>query len=67
MGLSRAGVFVGARAELLAVRGSSLSDVIANAPADRRVIHAGRLVAVSDVQYDVALPFPATISMLEVG
>jgi cytosine deaminase len=67
MGLPRAGVFVGARAELLAVRGSSLSDVIANAPADRRVIHAGRLVAVSDVQYDVALPFPATISMLEVG
>ena len=56
MTLPRAGVRVGARAELLAVRGSSLSDVIANAPADRYVIHAGSLVAHSQVSYSVASP-----------
>ena len=56
MNLPRAGVRVGARAELLAVRGSSLSDVIANASADRFVIHAGSLVAHSEVSYTVASP-----------
>lgn len=65
MSLPRAGVSVGARAELLAVRGVSLSDVIANAPADRRVIHAGRLVAQSDVTYDVATPSPTRSPILE--
>ncbi|CAN5244137.1 amidohydrolase family protein [soil metagenome] len=59
MSLPLAGVSVGARAELLAVRGTTLSDVIANAPADRYVIHAGRLVAQSQVRYDVAAPSPA--------
>ncbi|GAA2249273.1 amidohydrolase family protein [Herbiconiux moechotypicola] len=49
MSLPPAGVAVGAKAELLAVRGSNLSDVIANAPADRYVIHGGRLVAQSEV------------------
>ncbi|MEF2975770.1 amidohydrolase family protein [Subtercola sp. YIM 133946] len=58
LALPRAGVAVGAVAELLAVRGSSLSDVIANASADRYVIHAGALVAQSTVTYDVADPTP---------
>ena len=61
MNLPRAGVRVGARAELLAVRGSSLSDVIANASADRYVIHAGSLVAHSEVSYTVASPIRTSI------
>lgn len=61
MNLPRAGVRVGARAELLAVRGSSLSDVIANASADRYVIHAGSLVAHSEVSYTVASPIRTPI------
>jgi cytosine deaminase len=56
MNLPRAGVRVGAGAELLAVRGSSLSETIANASADRYVIHAGSLVAFSEVSYTVASP-----------
>ena len=59
MSLPVAGVEVGAAAELLAVRGTNLSDVIANASADRFVIHAGRLVAQSTVNYDVAAPMVA--------
>jgi cytosine deaminase len=54
MALPFAGVQVGAAAELLAVRGTNLSDVIANASADRYVIHAGSLVAQSSVTYSVA-------------
>jgi len=69
MSLPIAGVQVGAVAELLAVRGSTLSDVIANASADRFVIHAGRLVAQSTVTYDVAAPLsslnPSTPSLAE--
>jgi len=61
MSLPRAGVSVGARAELLAVRGSSLSDVVANASADRFVIHAGSLVAHSAVSYSVASPIRTPI------
>jgi cytosine deaminase len=56
MGLPRAGVTVGARAELLAVRGSTLSEVVANGSSDRFVIHAGKLVAHSEVSYSVASP-----------
>jgi cytosine deaminase len=56
MNLEPAGVFVGAKAELLAVRGANLADVVANAPADRYVIHAGRLVAFSEVTHHTALP-----------
>ena len=56
LALPEAGVKVGAAAELLALRGSSLADVIANASADRYVIHAGNLVAQSTVSYDVAEP-----------
>ena len=69
MSLPVAGVQVGAVAELLAVRGSNLSDVIANASADRFVIHAGRLVAQSTVTYDIASPLsspnPSTASLAE--
>lgn len=56
MALPAAGVAPGLRADLLAVRGTSLGDVVANAPADRRVIHAGRLVSRTDVRTDTALP-----------
>ena len=67
MALPFAGVEVGAAAELLAVRGTNLSDVIANASADRYVIHAGSLVAQSSVTYSVAeiTPSPATSTLLE--
>jgi cytosine/creatinine deaminase len=61
MSLPRAGVSVGARAELLAVRGSSLSEVIATASPDRFVIHAGSLVAHSEVSYSVASPIRTPI------
>ncbi|MGA1837286.1 amidohydrolase family protein [Herbiconiux sp. 11R-BC] len=59
MSLPAAGPVVGARAELLAVRGVNLSDVVANASADRYVIHAGRLVAHSEVTRHVAVPAAA--------
>lgn len=58
MGLPVAGPTVGARAELLAVRADNLLDAIANAPADRVVIHAGRLVARTTVERCVATPTP---------
>jgi cytosine deaminase len=63
MSLPVAGVSVGARADLLAVRGSGLPDVVANASADRYVIHAGNLVAQSFVTSEVATPALALIPM----
>lgn len=48
LGLPAAGPRIGARAELLAVRGTSVTDVIANAPADRVVIHNGVVVSRSE-------------------
>ncbi|MCS5715360.1 amidohydrolase family protein [Herbiconiux sp. CPCC 205716] len=54
MRLPRAGVEVGAKAELLAVRAVNLSDAVANASADRYVMHAGRLVAQSSVSRSIA-------------
>jgi cytosine deaminase len=54
MALPAAGVFVGGRAELVAVAGTSLIQVVADAPADRMVIHNGSLVAVTSVQSTVA-------------
>ena len=65
MSLPRAGVSVGARAELLAVRGRTLSDVVANAPADRYVIHAGRLVSHSVTTHETAVPAPSRTPILE--
>lgn len=55
MGLPEAGPRVGARAEFLAVRGTSVLDVIANAPADRVVIHDGKLVSVSQTRTQMAV------------
>lgn len=54
LGLPEAGPRVGARADLLAVRGRSVPDVIANAPADRVVIHRGAVVARSQTQWWLA-------------
>ncbi|MDF1479289.1 amidohydrolase family protein [Leifsonia sp. H3M29-4] len=65
MSLPPAGVHVGARAELLAVRGTSLSDIVANAPADRYVIHAGRLVSHSVTTHETARPAPARVTVFE--
>ena len=56
MGLGPAGPRAGARADLLAVRAQSLTEAIAAAPADRLVIHAGRLVSRSELHRTVAAP-----------
>ncbi|MCU1527233.1 MAG: cytosine deaminase [Frondihabitans sp.] len=56
MSLPVAGVAVGARADLVAIRGSSLADVVANAPADRFVIHNGALVARTVTTTEIATP-----------
>jgi cytosine/creatinine deaminase len=56
MGLPEAGPRVGARAELLAVRAVNLIDAVANAPADRIVVHEGRIVARSELRRTVAVP-----------
>ena len=56
LGLPAAGPWVGGRAELLAVRGTSVVDVIANAPADRVVIHRGAVVSRSETQTWTADP-----------
>lgn len=55
LGLPAAGPRVGAHAELLAVRGTSVTDVIANAPADRVVIHRGEVVSRSETHTWTAL------------
>src|SRR4029453_5160019 len=49
MGLPAAGAGGAASAELLAIRGTSFDDVMASASPDRYVIHAGRLVAHSEM------------------
>jgi cytosine/creatinine deaminase len=56
LGLPAAGARPGAVADLLAVRASSLGEVIAEAPAERRVIHRGVLVARSSVVHEIAVP-----------
>ncbi|MDQ1204322.1 amidohydrolase family protein [Microbacterium sp. SORGH_AS_0862] len=56
MGLPEAGVLVGARADLLAVRADSLVQAIAEAPADRLVIRGGRVVAATTTEGWVAAP-----------
>ncbi|MGD8195068.1 amidohydrolase family protein [Herbiconiux sp. P18] len=62
MSLPAAGIAPGLKAELLAVRAENLSDAIANASADRYVVHAGRLVAQSEVRRSIA---PITVDHLE--
>ena len=54
LGLPAAGARVGARADLLAVRGANLADVVANAPPERRVIRGGVLVARSTAVHELA-------------
>ena len=54
MGLDPAGAFAGGVADLLLVKGSSLGDVVARAPADRVVLHAGRVVSASRTRQAVA-------------
>ena len=56
MRLPDAGPTVGARADLLAVRGRNLAEVVATAPADRLVLRAGRLVARTTSRVELALP-----------
>ena len=56
MGLPAAGPRLGASAALLAVRAQSLTEAVAAAPADRLVIHAGRLVSRSELRRSVAAP-----------
>jgi cytosine deaminase len=60
MGLSPAGPVPGAAAELLAVRASGLAEAVASAPPDRIVIHAGRVVARSELTRHVAAPAAAS-------
>ena len=55
MSLPLAGPTVGARAELLAVRATSVGDAIATGSMDRYVIHEGRLIAQSHVVQEFAL------------
>ena len=54
MRLPPAGPTVGAAADLLAVRGTDLADVVATAPADRLVLRAGRLVASTSTRVEIA-------------
>ena len=68
MRLPAAGPRVGELADLLAIRGGSLGEVVATAPADRMVIHRGRLVARTRVTTELAAPgspIHETVSELE--
>ncbi|PZF58309.1 cytosine deaminase [Curtobacterium sp. MCSS17_008] len=56
MGLPAAGPVPGRRADLLAIAASSVTDAVANAPADRIVLSRGRLVARTEVRTTVAAP-----------
>lgn len=65
MGLPLAGPVPGAAAELLAVRASGIAEVVASAPADRIVLHAGRVVARSELTRHVAAPASTRSPVLE--
>jgi len=58
MGLPAAGPVPGRRADLLAIAATSVTDAVANAPADRIVLSHGRLVARTEVRTTVAAPVP---------
>jgi len=60
MGLPAAGPVPGRRADLLAVAATSVTDAVANAPADRIVLSRGRLVARTEVHTTIAAPAPAS-------
>ncbi|MDQ0577469.1 amidohydrolase family protein [Agromyces albus] len=64
MRIPPAGAVPGAAAEFVAVRGASLGEVIAEASAERIVIHAGRLVARSTVVHQIAEPAPQSAGLL---
>ena len=49
------------RADLLAVAATSVTDAVANAPADRIVLSRGRLVARTEVRRIVAAPAAAAV------
>jgi cytosine deaminase len=53
MGLPPAGTAVGAQADFLAIRAVNLVDAIATAPADRIVIHRGRVVAITEARREL--------------
>ncbi|MFC8731796.1 amidohydrolase family protein [Luteimicrobium sp. NPDC057192] len=64
LGLPAAGPRPGARAELLAVRGESLADVVAGASADRVVVHGGCVVARTTLTTTIAaagVPAPVPV------
>ncbi|MFC5789970.1 amidohydrolase family protein [Agromyces tardus] len=67
MRMPRAGAVPGAAAEFVAVRGASLGEVIAEASAERIVIHAGRVVARTTVDHRIAEPPAALPSGLLIG
>jgi cytosine deaminase len=56
MGLPAAGPVVGRMADLLAVRAANVGEAIAFAPADRFVLHAGRLVSRTTASTETAAP-----------
>ncbi|MBT2501241.1 amidohydrolase family protein [Curtobacterium sp. ISL-83] len=60
MGLPAAGALPGARADFVALDATSVTDAVANAPADRMVVSGGRLVAVTEVRRSVAAPVRET-------
>ncbi|ADJ43805.1 cytosine deaminase [Amycolatopsis mediterranei S699] len=61
MGLPAAGTTVGAPADFLAIRAVNLVDAIATAPADRIVIHRGRVVAITEARCELpALSVPVS-------
>ncbi|SFF40532.1 amidohydrolase family protein [Curtobacterium sp. YR515] len=63
MGLPAAGPVPGRRADLLAVAATSVTDAVANAPADRIVLSRGRLVARTEVRRTVAAPAAAAAAV----
>ena len=67
MRLPAAGPVVGGVADLLAVRGSDLAEVVADAPADRVVVRGGRVVARTTTTTEVALPWSAPRSAAAAG
>lgn len=56
LGLPPAGVWPGAVADLLAVRATGLAETVGAAPADRVVIHRGRLVSRSRTVHETSWP-----------
>ncbi|MDQ4503440.1 amidohydrolase family protein [Sinomonas sp. ASV322] len=61
MGLPPAGTEVGEQADFLAIRAANLTEAIAGAPADRIVVHRGRIVAATELRRELpAVPTRTT-------